>query len=387
MPTRRRFRRAGSCLALLAFPVAGGLASPDAVVAQGWAAEVQAARSSFGTPLLNAVSTNASLGLRYSRDRRHLHGAVAVPLQEGNLTWGLLSMGDRASVRRGRFEAGVDLSALGHAQRDPSTDLGGSGGRVELLPAISASVGSVVAELRSGGSWYRGRLGEETWTRNLHATDLAVSHLRTLASGHTVRVDGEVRHLRAGGGEEAYSWAGVLASGGGGRATWWASTGRWLAGLDEAASKGAVGGGISWALTPATALSVAVRREPFDPVFLGTDRTSWGTALRHSLGAPRPPSPRAGADPRSMGRMVLRLPLDASPHPPGVAGDFTNWELRPMHRRGHYWEAEFVVAPGLYHYAFQSRDGTWFVPADVQGRRDDGMGGWVAVLLVPEDGR
>ncbi len=371
--------------------VMGGLGTPGALVAQGWVADVQAARSSFGTPPLNAVSTNASVGLRFTRDRRYLHGAGALPLREGDLAWGFLSVGDRVSLRRGRFEVGVDPSVLAHAQRDPSTDLGGSGLRAELLPVVSASVGSVVTEVRSGGSWYRGRIGEESWTRDLHVTDVVVSQPRALASGRTLRVDADLRHLRAGGGveggEEAYTWAGILVSGGAGRASWWASSGRWVAGLDDEAAKTALGGGVSWALAASTALSVAVRREPFDPVFLGTDRTSWGVALRHRLGAAPPRPPGAGVDVRRMGRIVVRLPLDASPHPPGVAGDFTNWEVRAMHRRGHHWEAEFDVRPGLYHYAFRSRDGDWFVPPGVEGRRQDGMGGWVAVLLVPEVAR
>ncbi|HEY8485417.1 MAG TPA: hypothetical protein VIL13_12465 [Longimicrobiales bacterium] len=40
------------------------------------------------------------------------------------------------------------------------------------------------------------------------------------------------------------------------------------------------------------------------------------------------------------------------------------------------------VAPGVYHYAFVTADGKWFVPESVPGRKDDGMGGHVAVLVV-----
>jgi hypothetical protein len=36
----------------------------------------------------------------------------------------------------------------------------------------------------------------------------------------------------------------------------------------------------------------------------------------------------------------------------------------------------------VYHYAFRSADGEWFVPASMAGRRDDGMGGHVAMLVV-----
>jgi hypothetical protein len=36
----------------------------------------------------------------------------------------------------------------------------------------------------------------------------------------------------------------------------------------------------------------------------------------------------------------------------------------------------------VYQYAFRSTSGEWFVPASIAGRRDDGMGGHEAVLVV-----
>jgi hypothetical protein len=41
------------------------------------------------------------------------------------------------------------------------------------------------------------------------------------------------------------------------------------------------------------------------------------------------------------------------------------------------------LAAGVYQYAFRSATGEWFVPTSIAGRRDDGMGGHVAVLVVP----
>ena len=49
---------------------------------------------------------------------------------------------------------------------------------------------------------------------------------------------------------------------------------------------------------------------------------------------------------------------------------------------GNRWVWRGEVPPGTYHYAFVGADGKWFVPASVPGRRDDGMGGHVAVLVV-----
>jgi len=46
------------------------------------------------------------------------------------------------------------------------------------------------------------------------------------------------------------------------------------------------------------------------------------------------------------------------------------------------WIHRVALEPGVYNYAFVDEAGTWFVPEDTPGRRSDGMGGWVAVLVV-----
>ena len=53
-----------------------------------------------------------------------------------------------------------------------------------------------------------------------------------------------------------------------------------------------------------------------------------------------------------------------------------------MEREGDHWVYRVAVAPGVYNYAFVGADGTWFVPESVPGRKDDGMGGFVAVVVV-----
>ena len=40
------------------------------------------------------------------------------------------------------------------------------------------------------------------------------------------------------------------------------------------------------------------------------------------------------------------------------------------------------LAAGVYQYSFRAASGEWFVPASTPGRRDDGMGGHDAVLVV-----
>ncbi len=367
--------------------VAGVLPAHEAR-AQGWSLDLQTARASFGAPPLNSTSTNAALGLRYSRDRRLVSGALAAPLGSDDLTWGAVTGQDRLALRRGRFEAGLDLSGMAHAQRDPSTEQAGAGLRAEALSVASASIGNLVAELRGGGSWYQGRIGEESWSRNLLLSDLSLTVPVSQRPGRSLHLGSELRHLRGFEVEESYSWLGGSASAGLGRTTGWVSAGRWLdlPGGDEASTTG-LGGGVSVAFSARMSASAQLRREAFDPVFLSTDRTSWGVAFSYRLGSPPPPAPSAGVEMRNQSRVTIRVPLSESGAPPSVAGDFSDWQPVPMHRNGSRWEVTLQLSPGLYHYAFRTPDGGWFVPEDVPGRRDDGMGGWVATLVVPEGTR
>jgi hypothetical protein len=83
------------------------------------------------------------------------------------------------------------------------------------------------------------------------------------------------------------------------------------------------------------------------------------------------------------GRVLVTLRVsDAPPGEVSIAGDFNNWQPTPMQREGDNWVVRLPLAVGAYHYAFRSANGTWFVPSSTPGRRNDGMGGHVAVLLV-----
>jgi hypothetical protein len=80
--------------------------------------------------------------------------------------------------------------------------------------------------------------------------------------------------------------------------------------------------------------------------------------------------------------VMLRLPEGAAPGPVSVAGDFTDWKPVAMRLNGREWEFATRLEPGVYHYAFVDARGNWFVPEGTPGRKPDGMGGWVAVLIV-----
>ena len=82
------------------------------------------------------------------------------------------------------------------------------------------------------------------------------------------------------------------------------------------------------------------------------------------------------------GRATIQLPVASSRTAPGVAGDFNGWKAQPMQRSGKYWTLTIAMPPGVYNYAFVDARGECFVPEKHPGRKDDGMGGHVAVLVV-----
>jgi hypothetical protein len=82
------------------------------------------------------------------------------------------------------------------------------------------------------------------------------------------------------------------------------------------------------------------------------------------------------------GGVTLRIPGRGLRQAPSVAGDFSGWRPLRMVRSGEFWVIRLDLAPGAYRYAFRTADGEWFVPDSVPGRRDDGMGGVSALLLV-----
>jgi hypothetical protein len=130
------------------------------------------------------------------------------------------------------------------------------------------------------------------------------------------------------------------------------------------------------------ALDGGVRRDTYDPLALQPAQTSWSVGLSVLLaGRTRTvaaPVPAAYVD----GRATIHLPLTAAGTRPSIAGDFNDWKPSPMEREGDHWSYTVAVPRGVYSYAFVAGDGTWFVPENTPGRKDDGMGGHVAVLVV-----
>ena len=174
--------------------------------------------------------------------------------------------------------------------------------------------------------------------------------------------------------------SGVVAQG---RASFWGNVGQWLGGADTASSaQTAWGAGGSLRLTNRVTVNASARGDGFDPLYLRPPQTSWSAGLSFTFGGR--PNPRAAPVPAAYerGQATIRLSASAAATPPSVAGDFNGWTPAKMQRDEEFWSYTVAVAPGVYNYSYVSAEGEWFVPEDVPGRKDDGMGGHVAVLVV-----
>jgi len=337
---------------------------------QGLSLDVSAGRLVFD-PLTSDAGTNNVLGsLRYDRRTTWVYGSAAVPLGSSDTFWTSGGAGGRLMpAARRRLTFGADVAGQGYASRDGVSSALGTGAMLDALPFVRVS--SAEAFLEASGGW-RGHAFSLAGTRENR--DVVEAGVRG-GVGTRFRVQGDARWVRAA--EGTYPFAGGTLSFQNARAQVWGQAGRWLSDtLDDVAW----GAGGSLALSARASMWAAVRQEAPDPLFWNPTRRTWSIGLTQRLGpvaAPRLPVVHAA------GSTVIRLRLaDAPAGEIFIAGDFNNWQPVPMQREGRDWVLQLPLAPGVYHYAFRSASGEWFVPASTPGRRDDGMGGHQAVLVV-----
>lgn len=371
-----------SLMSLLALPAA------SSAQAQGWSLETQAGRVSYdvsGAPL--GVS-NLIVAIRYAGlDGSWLQAATAVPLEEANPLWGALAAGTRASRLLGRFTVGLDLGGYGFLQEDRSSrealgpvpfpreepDNSGFGVTGEVLPLVGVLLGPLVLEGRAGGAAYHSSFADSAFTRSVALADARLS----FSPGLRALLSTELRNVWADG--ESFPYVGGMAVVSEGDLSLWGNAGKWL--HDDVET-------IPWAIGASLALGSRVhaigsaREEAYDPLYQSLPRRSWSVGLSLSLGGGSPalaePVPAAYSD----GQATIVLDAGEAAGAPSVAGDFTEWEPRPMQRVGNEWRWTGPLSPGVYHFSFVGDSGEWFVPEGYPGRQDDGMGGWVAVLVV-----
>jgi hypothetical protein len=194
--------------------------------------------------------------------------------------------------------------------------------------------------------------------------------------GIALRVEGDARWVYAD--ERTYPFVGATVAYQRGRAEVWGRLGTWLAAdLDDRVW--ALGGGAR--VSARTSVWGSVRQDGRDPLYWNSARRTWSIGLTQRLGSI--PAALAPVTPSPTGLIAIRLrAADAPSGAVSIAGDFNNWQPVPMLREGAEWVVRLPLTPGVYHYSFRSASGEWFVPPSTAGRRDDGMGGHHAVLVV-----
>ena len=362
--------------------------------AQDWHVSAQAGRIRSVLDPSAAVSESFALGLRYDDPNAGLRVSAGVPRHSSEALWSSIGGWKRLAPRFGGFRAGIDIAGNAFLSMDrakselpvpgpfdpptpPGTPIADRAGHAlagQALPVLGYENARFQVHARAGLSRYAAEFSGQRLDRSVRLADLQV----TLMPASSVAFVPTVQRFRADG-EPAFTYAGVSAIAASAIGMAWGSIGQW-SGDDDIGTPWSAGGRLR--LHPLVALEVGARHDAFDPLYLQPAQTSWSMGLSLRLGgrsrSVRPPVPAAYVD----GRATIRLPVSASKAQPSIAGDFTEWKPVPMQRHGDDWTYVIAIAPGVYNYAFVTAGGEWFVPESVPGRKSDGMGGHVAVLVV-----
>ncbi len=379
--------RGVSLLAALAI-----LVVPSAAWSQEWRASARVGRVSYqGAPAGASASSSAVLGLGRTTLRDWFGVSAAIPLGDDPF-WAVLGGWKRLETR-GTAGLLLDLTGHGFIQRQGTTatadpapgplpflpqptapltsDPDGEGVGGEAMAGGFAGSARLRLESRVGIAAERSRLSGVTQERALPTGDARISLALapvTLQAESRAWLDDNTTH----------AYVGTTLQYARGPFQLWGSLGQWVAGgLDRTAWSAGAGA----AVAPGIELQLGGRGNAFDPLYLSATETSYWAGLSLHVGGGRGLGAPVAARARD-GRAMVALPAKAAKGRPSIAGDFTGWKPVPMQRDGNRWTYTEKLAPGTYHYAFVSEDGTWFVPESVAGRQDDGMGGHVAVLVV-----
>ena len=350
-----------------------------------WRLDAQAGRLQYDAAP-DAITTTIALGLTRSTLLSTYGVAVGVPFSSDEPVWGALNGYRRLAHSTGAFGFGVDLAANAFAYRigaRDSTDLiplptdeepeTGWGLDAEVMPLAFWGAGMFAAEARTGVIGFTSASSNtDAFDRTAFVSDL--SFVATPIVGLTARAEGRYVAVK----EDGFPYLGLGLTWTQG-VTLWGSVGQWLNDTVESPSWDA---GLAVPVGERVSLSLNGRHDPIDPIYGTPSRTTWGAGVSLWLGAtPRSipePVPAAYED----GVATIALDGGDISGAPSIAGDFNEWTPVPMERADGGWVHRVSLEPGVYNYAFVDEAGNWFVPEDTPGRRSDGMGGWVAVLVV-----
>lgn len=349
----------------------------SAAQAQGLAADLYVGRAQYDVLAANLGTSNLIAGLRYSPSpTRLLYITAGAPLDSAAPWWGALGASARLPVltsvsREGlRTALGASVGGHGYAFRDALSSETGRGGTLEGGVYAARSVRGGRIEVRAGWQQYESSMMDETTSRG--ALDIG---LRAESTG-PFSIGTDARFVRTD--EGGFPALGIDVSGGTGSLRGWASVERWVASdLDD------FGWGAGVAYRTAVAdIWASYREDTRHPLYWNSSRKSLTVGLSRQLGK-KPPARVVMPTVAMGGHTVIRLGVEDAPGPIFVAGEFNDWQPAAMRRDGAFWELELKLRTGVYRYAFIDDEGRWFVPDTVAGRMDDGMGGHVALLVVP----
>ena len=362
---------------------------PLSMWAQEWHVTTEAGR--IRSALDPAAATpSISLGLRYQDLSTALRISGGVPTRSDEALWGGVGASKQFVLRTHSFLAGVDVMANAFALVDrspaalpvpgpfgppgtPNADRNGHAIAGQALPMLGYEGLRIQARIRAGASRYASRIGGASRDRTVTLADAQI----TWMPAGTFALSPVVQQYRAAG-EETVMYVGTSLLTASSSGSLWATAGTWST---DSVSDLQWAAGARLRLHPNVSLEGSARHSAFDPLYLQPAQTSWSIGVSVLLGRARvvaPPVPAAYRD----GKALIRLPVSASKTAPSIAGDFNAWTPAPMQRDGDSWSYTIALTPGVYHYSFVSSTGEWFVPVGVAGRKDDGMGGHVALLVV-----
>jgi hypothetical protein len=375
-----RLLAAGMFLCVAAAPLA----------AQQWSVDAHAGRIRSALDPTGIGIESIAVGAHYEKLNSGLRISVGVPTSSEQPLWGAIAGAHRFAVKPGAFIAGIDVAANAFVLHDrvarrreiddvfrrPQTVAApaqsGYAGALQAMPVIGYQTPTVQFQLRGGISRYTSDIAEQRRDRNVTLADAQVTFLPT----PSIALMPAIRHFITDEGEHTYG--AVTALVGHGPLNVWGSTGHWF-GLDQQETTWAAGAGVR--VHDRVTLSATGRHDVFDPLYATPGQTAWSVGVSVKLGEVMPgrlPVPAVF----DAGQATIRLPVSQAPSAPRVAGDFTSWKPQPMQRSGNHWVYTVALKPGVYNYAFVNPKGDWFVPEKHPGRKQDGMGGEVAVLVV-----
>jgi hypothetical protein len=251
--------------------------------------------------------------------------------------------------------------------------LSGWGVAGEITPLVEYSTASLSVQGRAGAAAFHSGFADQVFDRALGVAHLRIS--KALDSSVSVALEGRSHWAEEG----TYPYVGVNALLVRLPLTTWGSVGGLFAeGVEtvpwSVGSRLQVGDRVS--------LTGSMRRDAFDPLYQTPNRTSWSIGV--SVAFLRKPTRLLAPVPARYddGVATILLNADQAVGAVLVAGDFNDWKAEPMMLQGGEWTFRIYLSPGVYYYSFVSPEGSWFVPESVPGRKPDGFGSFIAVLVV-----